>query len=64
MNTMGIELETIQKVIENFLYGLSIPFRMINLLIPDGWEIAFWAVSIIVGSFIGVTAFIRKRNSY
>lgn len=61
---MGIEPETIQKVIENFLYGLSIPFRMINLLIPDDWGIAFWAVGIIVGSFIGVTAYIRKRNSY
>ena len=61
---MNIDAGTLEKGLENLLYGISIPFRFLNLLLPDEWEIALLILSIICAGFVGVKIYLRKIHSY
>lgn len=58
---MGIEPETIRQAWINFWYGLSIPFQLFDLFLPDEWEIAIWVIVALSAIVAGIIIYVRKN---
>lgn len=61
---MNIGAETLERALEHFLYGISIPFRLFEMLLPDEWEIALLILGIIVTGYVGIRTYLRKIHDY
>jgi hypothetical protein len=61
---VNIGVETIGKALEYFLYGISIPFRFLDMLLPDELEIALLILGIIITGYVGIRTYLRKIYDY
>ncbi len=58
---MEIAPETIQLAWNNFWLGISIHLQLLDLFLPDEWEVALFVLSGFSAIVTGIIVFIRKK---
>lgn len=58
---MEIAPETIQLAWNNFWLGISIPLQLLDLFLPDEWEVVLFVLSSFSAIVTGIIVFIRKK---